>query len=40
MEILGGRAWTKRKAGRAMRRLRSIMEDGRGRGHHVSVSAR
>jgi uncharacterized protein YndB with AHSA1/START domain len=40
MEILGGRVWTRRKTGKAMRRLRSIMEDGRGRGHHVSVSAR
>jgi uncharacterized protein YndB with AHSA1/START domain len=40
MEVFGGRTWTRRKAGRAMRRLRSIMENGRGRGHHVSVSAR
>ena len=40
MELLGGRAWTRRKTGRAMRRLRSILEDGRGRGHHVSMAAR
>jgi uncharacterized protein YndB with AHSA1/START domain len=40
MEVLGGRSWTRRKSGKAMRRLRSILEDGRGRGHHVSVSAR
>jgi uncharacterized protein YndB with AHSA1/START domain len=40
MEVLGGRSWTRRKSGKAMRRLRSILEDGRGRGHHVSISAR
>jgi len=40
MEILGGRTWTRRKAKRAMRRLRSILEDGRGRGRHVSIAAR
>ncbi|HET9721087.1 MAG TPA: SRPBCC family protein [Solirubrobacteraceae bacterium] len=40
MEVFGGRAWTRRKAGKAMRRLRSIMENGQGRGHHVSISAR
>jgi uncharacterized protein YndB with AHSA1/START domain len=32
MEILGGRAWQKRKAHRALRRLRSILEDGTERG--------
>ena len=40
MEVLGGRSWTRRKTGKAMRRLRSILEDGRGRGQHVSISAR
>jgi hypothetical protein len=40
MEMLGGRRWTKRKANRAMRRLRSILEENRGRGRHVSVAAR
>ncbi|HET9124933.1 MAG TPA: SRPBCC family protein [Solirubrobacteraceae bacterium] len=32
MEILGGRAWQRRKAHRALRRLRSILEDGTERG--------
>jgi uncharacterized protein YndB with AHSA1/START domain len=32
MEILGGRAWQKRKSHRALRRLRSIAENGRDRG--------
>ena len=40
LEVFGGRAWTRRKANRAMRRLRTILEDGRGRGAHVSVAAR
>jgi uncharacterized protein YndB with AHSA1/START domain len=39
MEIFGGRAWTRRKAARAMRRLRAILEDGRRRGDHVSIAA-
>ena len=39
MEILGGRSWTRRKAARAMRRLRSILEDGSRRGGHVSIAA-
>jgi uncharacterized protein YndB with AHSA1/START domain len=39
LEVLGGRGWNRRKAKRAMRRLRSILEDdGRGRGQHVSVA--
>ena len=37
MEIMGGRAWQKRKAAKAMRRLRSILEDDRGRGKRSSV---
>lgn len=39
MEMMGGRSWQKRKAAKAMRRLRSILEDGRGRGTRVSVEA-
>jgi uncharacterized protein YndB with AHSA1/START domain len=39
MEILGGRSWSRRKAARAMRRLRSILEDGRERGKRASVQA-
>lgn len=38
MEVLGGRAWTRRKAAKAMRRLRSILEEGRGRGRRTSVA--
>jgi uncharacterized protein YndB with AHSA1/START domain len=38
-EALGGRSWTKRQAARAMRRLRGILEEGRGRGARVTVSA-
>src|SRR5581483_5682518 len=32
MEVLGGRAWTKRRAAKALRRLRAILEEGRDRG--------
>ncbi len=37
MDIMGGRSWQKRKAAKAMRRLRSILEDGTGRGARVSM---
>jgi uncharacterized protein YndB with AHSA1/START domain len=40
MEALGGRAWTRRKAARALRRLRLILEEGRSRGRRPSVAAR
>jgi uncharacterized protein YndB with AHSA1/START domain len=36
METLGGRSWNRRKAAKAMRRLRSILEDGRERGQRTS----
>ncbi len=39
-EILGGRSWTRRKAKKAMKRLRGILEEGRGRGTRPSVAAR
>jgi uncharacterized protein YndB with AHSA1/START domain len=39
-ETLGGAAWTRRQAGRAMRRLRTILEEGRDRGKRPSVAAR
>jgi hypothetical protein len=39
MDTLGGRSWTRRKAARAMRRLRSILEEGRDRGKRASVEA-
>ena len=38
LDMLGGRSWTKRKAARALRRLRSILEDDRGRGERASVA--
>jgi hypothetical protein len=40
METFGGRSWSRRKAARAMRRLRSILEEGRDRGERVSVGGR
>jgi uncharacterized protein YndB with AHSA1/START domain len=40
MEIFGGRAWSRRQAAKAMRRLRSILEEGRGRGRRPSVAGR
>jgi uncharacterized protein YndB with AHSA1/START domain len=39
-EVLGGRAWTRRQNAKSMRRLRSILEEGRGRGKRVSVAGR
>jgi uncharacterized protein YndB with AHSA1/START domain len=40
MELFGGRSWSRRKAAKAMRRLRSILEDGRGRGQRATVEGR
>jgi uncharacterized protein YndB with AHSA1/START domain len=37
-EMLGGRAWSKRQVSKAMRRLRSILEDGRDRGRRASIA--
>jgi hypothetical protein len=39
MESLGARGWLKRKNGRAMRRLRAIIERGEQRGSRVTVAA-
>jgi hypothetical protein len=39
MELLGGRAWTKRRAARALRRLRAILEEDRQRGKRVAIAA-
>ncbi len=36
--VLGGRAWTRRQAAKAMRRLRTILEHDRGRGTRASVA--
>jgi uncharacterized protein YndB with AHSA1/START domain len=38
LEALGQRAWLKRKNERALKRLRSIIERGEGRGQRVSVA--
>jgi uncharacterized protein YndB with AHSA1/START domain len=38
MEALGARSWTRRQGKRAMRRLRSIIETGEGRGRRVTVA--
>jgi uncharacterized protein YndB with AHSA1/START domain len=38
MERFGGRAWTKRKVGRSMRRLRSILEEDHGRGTRPTIA--
>jgi uncharacterized protein YndB with AHSA1/START domain len=40
MEAFGGRAWTKRQVNKAMRRLRSILEEDRGRGRRASIAGR
>jgi uncharacterized protein YndB with AHSA1/START domain len=40
MEAIGGRSWSRRKAAKAMRRLRSILEENRGRGQRASVAGR
>jgi uncharacterized protein YndB with AHSA1/START domain len=40
MEAFGGRAWSKRQASRAMRRLRSILEQNRGRGQRATIAGR
>jgi hypothetical protein len=34
------RSWYKRKTGKALRRLRSILEDGEGRGRRATVAGR
>jgi hypothetical protein len=38
MEALGARRWTRRQNLRALRRLRSILEDGKHRGARVTVA--
>ncbi len=39
LETLGGRSRSRRQAAKAMRRLRTILEENRGRGKRVSVEA-
>jgi uncharacterized protein YndB with AHSA1/START domain len=38
MEALGGSAWSRRQVTKAMRRLRTILEEGRGRGRRATVA--
>jgi uncharacterized protein YndB with AHSA1/START domain len=40
LESMGGRSWLKRKASKALRRLRTILEEGRDRGRRPTVAAR
>jgi uncharacterized protein YndB with AHSA1/START domain len=40
LEALGQRGWLKRKNRKALKRLRSILEDGSGRGERVTLAAR
>jgi uncharacterized protein YndB with AHSA1/START domain len=40
LEAVGGRSWTRRKASKALRRLRTILEENRGRGQRASVAGR
>ena len=40
MEAFGGRRWSRRQATKAMRRLRTILEEDRGRGRRASVAGR
>jgi uncharacterized membrane protein len=39
MESLGGAMWMRRQIGHAMRRLRTVLEEGRDRGRRPSVAA-
>jgi uncharacterized protein YndB with AHSA1/START domain len=40
MESLGGARWTRRQIGRSLRRLRTVLEEGRDRGRRPTVAAR
>jgi uncharacterized protein YndB with AHSA1/START domain len=40
MELIVGRSWYRRQAGKALRRLRAILEEGRDRGRRPTVAAR
>jgi uncharacterized protein YndB with AHSA1/START domain len=40
MEVLGGRSWMRRQVVKALRRLRRILEENRGRGKRATVAAR
>ncbi|MGH2881954.1 MAG: SRPBCC family protein [Solirubrobacteraceae bacterium] len=40
MEALGGNRWTRRQTNKAIRRLRTILEEDRGRGQRASIAGR
>jgi hypothetical protein len=40
MEMLGGRSWMRKQVTKALRRLRRILEENRGRGKRATVAAR
>ena len=40
MELIVGRGWNRRQAGKAMRRLRTILEEDRDRGRRASIAGR
>jgi uncharacterized protein YndB with AHSA1/START domain len=40
MEALGGNRWTRRQTAKAIRRLRTILEEDRGRGQRASIAGR
>jgi uncharacterized protein YndB with AHSA1/START domain len=40
LEIVGGRSWFRRKGTRALRRLRTILEENRDRGQRPSIAGR
>jgi len=40
MEALGGNAWMRRKTRKAMRRLQTILEEGRDRGKRATIAGR
>jgi hypothetical protein len=40
LEMFGGRGWMKRQISKALRRLRQILEEDRGRGRRATVAAR
>lgn len=39
LEVFAGRSWNRRQAAKAMRRLRSILEEDRGRGNRTTIAS-
>jgi uncharacterized protein YndB with AHSA1/START domain len=40
LEALGGRVWSRHQAAKAMRRLRTVLEEDRGRGRRTTIAGR